>query len=199
MGDNFFDQFWAKSDGITTLEMHTNHVITAGKNLLQSLPLSFEEKKYLEDKLFRCAVLHDLGKIHSAFQNRLLGKGITSIRHEIISLWFCENFLNLNEDELFAIATHHKGIVTQADDKGTLEGVVLTTNMQFHYETNRQLLTKDTLNAWIKLMGLSLEIRDDGIETQISKSCQKVLRYSHQAKTIPDNSLRKELSLCVPY
>lgn len=195
MGDKFFDQFWAKSDGVTTLEMHTNHVITAGNNLLRSLPLSFEEREYLSDKLFRCAVLHDLGKIHSAFQDRLLGKGTTSIRHEIISLWFCENFLNLNEDELFAIATHHKGIVTQGDSKGTLEGIALTTNMQFHYESDRQLLTKDTLRAWLKLMNLTLEIKDDEIQTQISKDCQRVLRYSHQAKVISENPLRKELSL----
>lgn len=195
MGNNFFDQFWAKSDGVTTLEMHTNHVITAGNNLLQNLPLSCEEKEYLSNKLFRCAVLHDLGKVHSAFQDRLLGKGTTSIRHEIISLWFCENFLNLSKDELFAIATHHKGIVTQGDSKGTLEGIALTTNMQFHYESDRQLLTKDTLRAWLKLMNLTLEIKEDEIQTQISKDFQRVLRYSYQAKAIPDSSLRKELSL----
>lgn len=195
MGDKFFDQFWAKSDGVTTLEMHTNHVIASGKNLLRSLPLSLEEKEYLTEKLFRCSVLHDIGKIHSAFQDRLLGKGTTSIRHEIISLWFCENFLNLNEDELFAIATHHKGIVTQGDSKGTLEGIALTTNMQFHYESDKKLLTKDTLQAWLKLMNLRLAIKDDEIQTQISKDCQRVLRYSHQAKAVPDNFLRKELSL----
>lgn len=195
MGDDFFGQFWAKSDGVTTLEMHTNHVITAGNNLLQNLPLSLEEREHLRDKLFLCAVLHDLGKVHSAFQDRLLGKGATSIRHEIISLWFCENFLNLSKDELFAIATHHKGIVTQGDSKGTLEGIALTSNMQFHYESDRQLLTKDTLRAWLKLMNLTLEIKEDEIQTQISKDCQKILRYSHQAKAIPDSSLRKELSL----
>ena len=158
MGDNFFDQFWAKSDGITTLEMHTNHVITAGKNLLRTLPLSPEEKERIAVKLFRCAVLHDLGKIHSAFQDRLLGKGTTSIRHEIISLWFCENFLELNEDELFAIATHHKGIFHQLEDKGRLEGIVLTSNMEFHLESDSDLLTKETLIAWLDLMDLKLDI-----------------------------------------
>ena len=133
MESNFFDQFFAKSDGLTTLEMHTNHVIIAGNNLLQNLPLSFEEREHWKTKLFRCAVLHDLGKIHSAFQKRLVGQEGPSIRHEIISLWFCENFLDLKDDELFAIATHHKGIIHQGDDKGRLEGVVLTSNMELFW------------------------------------------------------------------
>ena len=91
MHNNFFDTFYAKSDGITTLQMHTEHVITAGINLLSNLPFTLEEKAYWAEKLFRCAVLHDLGKIHAEFQKRLNGDTNTSIRHEIISLWFCEN------------------------------------------------------------------------------------------------------------
>ena len=88
MNKNYFDQFLAKSDGVTTLEMHTRHVITAGENLLHSLPLSEEEKKYWNEKLFKVAVLHDLGKIHSEFVSRLNGKKGGDIRHELISLLF---------------------------------------------------------------------------------------------------------------
>lgn len=191
----FFDQFFAKSDGVTTLQMHTKHVITAGNNLLQNLPLSSEEKKYWKDKLFRCAVLHDLGKIHSAFQKRLLGEGAPAIRHEIISLWFCENFLDLDDDELFAIATHHKGIIHQNDDKGRLEGVVLTSDMEFHLESDSHLLTKKTLSDWIDLMDLKTEIKDKEKQVQISKEIQKTLRYAYQENAVPDSSSRKELSL----
>lgn len=195
MESKFFDQFLAKSDGVTTLEMHTNHVITAGNNLLQNLPLSFEEKEYWKTKLFRCAVLHDLGKIHSAFQKRLSGQEAPAIRHEIISLWFCENFLDLKDDELFAIATHHKGIIHQGDDKGRLEGVVLTSNMEFHLESDSELLTKETLIAWLDLMKLKTEFKSKEKQVQISKDTQKILRYAFQEKIIPESSVRKELSL----
>lgn len=195
MDRNFFNQFWAKSDGVTTLEMHTNHVITAGNNLIQNLPLSSEEKERIAGKLFRCAVLHDLGKIHSTFQDRLLGKGTTSIRHEIISLWFCENFLELNEDELFAIATHHKGIIHQGEDKGRLEGIVLTSNMEFHLESDSDLLTKETLIAWLDLLELKIDIVDKEKQFQISKQTQKILRYGYQEKVLPKSTDRKELSL----
>src|SRR5687768_12999663 len=92
-----FQQFLAKSDG-TTLPSHTQHVITAGRNLIDRLPFTSEQKEYWNEKLFRCAVLHDLGKIHRHFQQRLLGDRSADIRHEIVSLWFCENFLELPED-----------------------------------------------------------------------------------------------------
>lgn len=195
MESKLFDQFLAKSDGVTTLEMHTNHVITAGNNLLHNLPLSLEEKEYWKTKLFRCAVLHDLGKIHSAFQKRLLGEEAPAIRHEIISLWFCENFLDLKDDELFAIATHHKGIIHQGDDKGRLEGVVLTSNMEFHLESDSELLTKETLIAWLDLMKLKIEFKNKEKQVQISKDTQKILRYAYQEKAVPEISSRKELSL----
>ena len=48
---NFFSAFWAKSDGKTTLEMHTRHVIQAGENLIQNLPFSDHEKHYWKEKL----------------------------------------------------------------------------------------------------------------------------------------------------
>lgn len=195
MEPKFFDQFLAKSDGGTTLEMHTNHVVTAGKNLLQNLPLSVEEKECWKTKLFRCAVLHDLGKIHSAFQKRLSGQEGPAIRHEIISLWFCENFLDLEDDELFAIATHHKGVIHQGDDKGRLEGVVLTSNIEFHLQSDSELLTRETLIAWLELMELKTEVKSKEKQVQISKDTQKILRYAYQKKSIPESSDRKELSL----
>ncbi len=195
MENKFFDQFLAKSDGVTTLEMHTHHVITAGNNLLQNLPLSPEEKEYWKPKIFRCAVLHDLGKIHSAFQKKLLRQEAASIRHEIISLWFCENFLDLKDDELFAIATHHKGIINQGDDKGRLEGNVLTSHMEAHCKSDSTLLTKDTLIAWLDLMKLHEEIKYKKKQVQITKETQKILRYAYQEKFLPESYARRELSM----
>lgn len=195
METNFFDQFYAKSDGITTLQMHTEHVITAGKNLLNSLPFSKEEREYWADKIYRCAVLHDLGKIHASFQKRLEGDKGVFIRHEIISLWFCENFLNLPEDELFAIATHHKGIEPHLDGRNRLNRDVLTSDMSFLYENAKHLLTKETLQRWLVLMKLNVHVNNKELQTEISKDRRKLLHYSHQSKVIPDTLQRKNLSL----
>lgn len=190
---NFFDQFLAKSDS-TTLQQHTQHVITAGRNLLERLPFDLEEKKYWDEKLFRCAVLHDLGKIHSEFQRRLQGAKDVSIRHEIISLWFCENFLELPEDELFAIATHHKGVM-RADAFKRLEMDNLKAHMQAHFESDKELLSKDTLILWINLMNLKVEVFDKEQEDQITKERIKILHQKYQSKVVPNTEKRKEFSL----
>ncbi len=195
MQTNFFDQFYAKSDGVTTLEMHTQHVIIAGKNLLKNLSFTIEEQVFWADKLYRCAVLHDLGKIHSAFQRKLNGDKSISIRHEIISLWFCENFLNLKNDELFAIATHHKGIEPHRDSPGRLDGCILTSDMRYHYETEKYLLTKKVLQDWLALMNLNIELKDQEIHLEITKEKRKQLHSSYQIKAVPDSLERKNLSL----
>ena len=195
MKTNFFDKFYAKSDGVTTLQMHTEHVIKAAENLLNNLSFTKDEREYWKIKLYRCAVLHDLGKIHSAFQKRLNGDKGVSIRHEIISLWFCENFLNLTEDELFAIATHHKGIEPHLDGRNRLSRDVLTSDMIFHYENEKALLTKDTLKGWLLLWNLNVEIKDTEIQSEISKRSRKLFHFSHQGKVIVDSLERKKLSM----
>ncbi|HMS30693.1 MAG TPA: CRISPR-associated helicase Cas3' [Saprospiraceae bacterium] len=190
----FFDQFIAKSDGITTLEMHTNHVITAGRNLITSLPFTPEERAYWSEKLYRCAVLHDLGKMHPEFQKRLKGAKDVSIRHEIISLWFCENFLDLQEDELFAIATHHKGIIKTGAYK-RLEVEILRGEMEEHYENAKDLLNFQVLEGWLKLMNLELPTFDKEVESQISIKRIKALNHMYQDKVISEAGRRKEFSL----
>ena len=195
MEANFFDQFYAKSDGVTTLQMHTQHVLTAGENLLNNLAFNKEEKEFWKVKLIRCAVLHDLGKVHSEFQKRLRGEKCLPVRHEIISLWFCENFLNLPQDELFAIATHHKGIEPHLDKPGRLNRDVLTSDMSFHYKNAAQLLTKETLQKWLTLMKIDLELNTKELQTEISKNCRKLLLYSQQDKALSNSLDRKQLSL----
>jgi len=190
---NFFDKFWAKSDGITTLEMHTQHVITAGRNLLECLPFNEDEKKYWKSKLFRCAVLHDLGKIHSEFQRRLEGAKDIAIRHEIISLWFCESFLELPEDELFAIATHHKGVMRN-DAYKRLEMDTLKAHMTQHFESDKTLLTKETLEKWLELMKLDIAVLEKEPQTEISGYFTKVLHQKYQNKAVANTQKRRELS-----
>jgi len=194
MDKHFFNQFLAKSDGITTLEMHTKHVIIAGINLLNSLSFMPEERAYWSEKLYRCAVLHDLGKIHPEFQRRLNGAKDVSIRHEILSLWFCENFLDLSEDELFAIATHHKGIIKTGANK-RLEVEMLRGEMEEHYESAKGLLNLDVLESWLKLMNLTLPKVEKEIESQISTKRIKILNQRFQGNIIEESSIRKEFSI----
>lgn len=188
-----WNEIFAKSDGVTTLQMHTQHVITAGFNLIERLPFGFDEKKFWKEKLFRCAVLHDLGKLHPEFQRRLNGAKDVNIRHEIISLWFCENFLNLPEDELFAIATHHKGIINDNSRK-RLEQDVLTDHMEFHFQSATNLLQYDTLISWLALFNLSLDKHNAEPFPQISNERVKLLRQSHQKKQQPNIEERIKLS-----
>ena len=189
-----FDKFWAKSDGTTTLELHTRHVITAGENLLDNLPFNEEDRQYWKRKLFRCAVLHDLGKIHSEFQRRLEGAKDVTIRHEVISLWFCENFLGLPQDELFAIATHHKGVMRN-DGSNRLDMDALKSHMQAHFESDSHLLHKATVIEWLKLFKVDLEVFEKGIQTQISSDSIKLLHHKYQYKIMDDAQKRKGLSL----
>ena len=194
MDNQFFNQFFAKSDGITTLEMHTDHVIAAGKSLLNSLSFTPEKRAYWAEKLYRCAVLHDLGKIHSEFQRRLNGAKDVSIRHEIISLWFCENFLDLKEDELFAIATHHKGIIKMGVTK-RLDLDILKSEMEEHFESSQDLLTYETLVGWLKLMKLELPTFNNEPQSKITNKRIKILNQMFQNQEIKDSAVRKEFSL----
>lgn len=196
MGNSFFEQFLAKSDGVTTLEMHTRHVLEAGNQLLAKLPFSEEEKTYWSEKLYRCAVLHDLGKIHPAFQVNLKGEQRISIRHEIISLWFCENYLDLPKDELFAIATHHKGIIKPDGDSKNINSDALTSHMEQHFASSKDLLNVVTTKLWLQLFGLDYLLKEKRSEpdSQISRSTQKLLRERTQPKALPDPKDRKKLS-----
>ncbi|WPP51831.1 CRISPR-associated helicase Cas3' [Catalinimonas niigatensis] len=193
---NFFDRFWAKSDGETKLEDHTNHVIIAGKNLLERLPFSDSEKVYWKEKLYRCAVLHDLGKIHSAFQMRLNGDTGVSIRHEIISLWFCENFLDLPDDELFAIATHHKGVCSIKDTYKRLNEDVLISEMQYHYEHGEEAMNADVVSDWLNLFNLKLDLKKDTVvSSTITNKWLDILDEFFQKKAIKEADRRRDLSL----
>jgi CRISPR-associated endonuclease/helicase Cas3 len=195
--DNHFDHIYAKSDGITTLEMHTRHVIEAGNQLLQKLPFEEEEKEYWREKLYRCAVLHDLGKIHPAFQNNLKGEERVTIRHEIISLWFCENFLDLSQDEKFAIATHHKGINKPNGDSKNLDMNAFTAHMEDHYENSNKTLEVSTLIDWLRLFGLEYLVLNSKGEPKpkISKETQMIFRKKSQLVVIPILDERINLSL----
>ncbi|MFT3949936.1 MAG: CRISPR-associated helicase Cas3' [Agriterribacter sp.] len=196
MNKSYFDQFFAKSDGITTLEMHTRHVLTAGKTLLHSLPLNEEEKAYWEEKLIRCAVLHDLGKIHKEFVKRLNGDKRGNIRHELVSLLFCINYLQLENDELFAIATHHKGIVsTHLDIKGTFFPDQISTYIEKWYESDISIFQRENMQVWLAVFELNIETTEQSSVKELPKSLKMLLNAKYQIKALPEYKHRRQLSL----
>lgn len=191
----YFDKFYAKSDGETTLEMHTRHVLTAGMHLLDRLPLKDAEKSMWKDKLHRMIVFHDLGKIHRFFVERLNGSKV-SIRHELVSAMLCINYLELEIDELFAIATHHRGVVnTLSDMRGTFSPDELGSFPEQWYEANKGIFSKNIVDAWQKLFDLDLATAEDSEVKFFSKDVQKVLNARFQARSMPDILRRKQLSL----
>ncbi|MBK9336383.1 MAG: CRISPR-associated helicase Cas3' [Lewinellaceae bacterium] len=104
--------FLAKSNGLL-LHEHTEHVVRGAENLLSRLSFPPEEKADWLRIIRECAVLHDIGKAHRDFQTNLrANSNVVAIRHEVVSLWICVAFLEgLSEEHLFAIATHHKGVM----------------------------------------------------------------------------------------
>lgn len=196
MNKNYFDQFFAKSDGITTLEMHTRHVITAGENLLLSLPLTNEERKYWHEKMVRVAVLHDLGKIHKEFVKRLNGQKDGDIRHELVSLLFCINYLQLDDDELFAIATHHKGIVdTHSETKGALSPFQVGDYIAHWYDSDNSVFEERNIQNWMNIFGLKSKIIHQAVVKELPKNIKMYLNAQYQKKAIQNIDNRKQFSL----
>lgn len=174
--------------------MHTRHVITAGENLLRSLPLSKDERKYWEEKLFRVSVLHDLGKIHKEFVNRLNGQKSGDIRHELVSLLFCVNYLQLEDDELFAIATHHKGVVDKGK-KGTFSQTQLSDYIEQWYESDNPIFEEKKIQSWLNLYDLSVvTIQQDAVR-ELPKNIKMYLNAHYQKKVILNIDSRIQFSL----
>lgn len=195
MNKSCFDRFFAKSDGITTLEMHTRSVVCAGKNLLLSLPLSKEEKAVWEEKLVKCAVLHDIGKIHKDFISILDGNESNGIRHELVSLLLCINYLELDEDILFAIATHHKGIVdTSSDRKGVLIPNQIGQYIEYWHDTDSSIFQSKIIKDWLELFELNSAVIEQDIVKKLPRELKTLFYANRQINTVPDVEKRKKFS-----
>lgn len=83
--------------------------------------------KYLgmdENIAYNGAILHDIGKAHSFFQEKLFGKTNKSqtFRHEITSLFFLSAFPREQWNELIEmVAAHHKSVIKDIGEKGLLD------------------------------------------------------------------------------
>lgn len=199
---NPFD-FLAKSNGVK-LHEHTEHVDLACKNLLDQLPISQEEKATWLPVVRECAVLHDIGKAHRFFQKNLQSKRpVYAIRHEIISLWVCTTFLErLSDEQLFAIATHHKGIMdSQAEDTGgRLSSTMFDMLTEEHIPGDLGLLLQmpQFLKKWnghFKTdFPIQTEVPEPLTEAMLPKQVLWLLNKGFQKKAYPDDAKRLRLA-----
>lgn len=98
----------AKSTG-ETLYQHTMEVIDAVRQVVANLPEGVLDPSLLSDLLL-CALFHDVGKAATGFQQVLQGKHKTwdGKRHEILSAAFAAHCVEVSDESLLAILTHHR-------------------------------------------------------------------------------------------
>lgn len=195
--------YLAKSDGVT-LHEHTADVVAASSALLDRLPLTHDEKNDWWPVIKTCAVLHDIGKAHDYFQKKLRAEKQTSIRHEIISLWICCNFLQgLSDAQLFAIATHHKGVIdSPAGDMGArLHTLALEKELHHeHLPGDKDLLEQLPLllRTWSEYFNGNFSpalISTTPLHTiPLPRHILWLLNSSFQAKACPDATARLRLA-----
>ncbi len=183
-----FKTIYAKSDGETTLEIHTKAVVEAGLRLLDSLPLSADEKSKYIPKVTRIAVLHDLGKVHRFFQQNLLENKKFKIRHELFSFLFGYNYLQLDYDELFAIITHHKGVQTTYEEKGRLHKSTDFNILSQLYEHDKNSINYSVLKQWLKLN--NLDCRNNQL-TELEKPILK--KQQEQEQIEAESKIQQEV------
>lgn len=101
----------------TLLTMHLKHVAVAAKTFARYLDLD-------ETTAYNGAILHDIGKAHPFFQERITGKTNKRnvFRHEITSLFFLSAFPEEHRDILIEMVVgHHKSVLKDIGEKGLLD------------------------------------------------------------------------------
>ena len=171
-----------------TLEEHTRRVVRAAIALVNRLPFAETERAEWHEKAVRCAVWHDIGKIHKSFQANLkTGTTQVSIRHELISLWFCEQFLDLPIDELFAIATHHKGIIPPPAQESSkrLSDVAIGEHLIAHLQDDPKTVraAKAITIAWAALFNDT---------SPVAENIQLTDTYSHAIRQLLMNDRQRK-------
>ncbi|MCL0089669.1 CRISPR-associated helicase Cas3' [Dehalococcoidia bacterium] len=101
----------AKSSG-ETLSQHTISCLKAAKRLIDSLPLSEDIRKRLENDVLLAVAFHDVGKAAGGFQRVLKGEQKTwnGKRHEVLSAALASAIPGASPFVVFAILTHHRSI-----------------------------------------------------------------------------------------
>ena len=162
-------KFLAKSNGETILE-HTNNLINNFKILIELYPNIKVDKRLL---LLAC-IYHDLGKINTKFQSKLIRKKLTGIEipHGILSTAF------INVKELL------NNNFTEEDIK------ILSYSVALHHERNTLEIENEDLKEEIKSMKNNYEIFKSELKQledkyfEIIKEKQKFLIFPQEIKKI---------------
>lgn len=106
----------AKSDGKTTLFDHLLDCANVSSSIADSAPFDREYREELKNDLLLCALVHDVGKSASGFQDVMYRrvKNWGGRRHEVLSAAFAATFPGVKEEQLFAVLTHHRNILPDA-------------------------------------------------------------------------------------
>ena len=109
-------ELMAKSDERTTLFDHLRFCAKVASSIADSAPFGRDYREKLKNDLVFCAIVHDVGKSASGFQDVMYrrAKNWSGRRHEILSTAFAASFSNVKEEQLFAVLTHHRSILPDA-------------------------------------------------------------------------------------
>ncbi len=106
-----------------SLLSHSTEVTRIIGNLFERLPVIGDSDPELRVELETAALLHDIGKAATGFQDWLAGKrnNWNGWRHEVLSAAFAAS-ISISEEVTFAVLTHHKRIpeLIPSDSSGTL-------------------------------------------------------------------------------
>ncbi len=156
-------ELMAKSDGKTTLFDHLRDCAKVASSIADCAPFDSGYREKLKKDLLFCAIVHDVGKSASGFQDVMYkqAKNWSGRRHEILSTAFAATFYNVKEELLFAVLTHHRSILPDAatsNEKTLPEHQMLfkgeLDNITPVYEEMREewrRRSKDLLNVWNRL------------------------------------------------
>ena len=113
-------ELMAKSDGKTTLFDHLLDCANVASSIADSAPFDREYREELKNDLLLCALVHDVGKSASGFQDVMYRrvKNWGGRRHEVLSAAFAATFHGVKEEQLFAVLTHHRNILPGAATSG---------------------------------------------------------------------------------
>jgi len=132
---------YAKSDKETLFE-HSIKVYNAGLKIIDMLPYSKNEREELKKLSSLPLLFHDIGKGAVGFQKALInGANWGGLRHEILSAAFLGN-LNIKDEQIFAVITHHKDILYSEGKKilpsNQLEDNEILNDMKKQFEENSE-------------------------------------------------------------
>ena len=164
------DELFAKSGPEwTTLLAHTKQVVLVVEKIAGYLAMDRSVAR-------NGAILHDIGKVHPVFQNRLRMKrrpDDTVFRHEIASLFFLSAFPKEEWNKLIEmVVSHHKSVKKDVFGLGLLDLEEECDYLQFHLGKWEEWSEK----AWLVLGELGIPYRKISVQ-EATENLQYCIDY----------------------